>query len=261
MKSLALGVPVAVLTAFVFAVPLQSSYQASAPPPTLTREVFSGTISNLSGTCNGGNATMSFDSSGVATGPYGGTYSAHVTLSSAFTGSHFEEGFNAPFATAIVNYAVAEVTTFTETFEIRNPAGDLLVSGTKRQLSSGYFRCADVFSETNIVGTITGLPGVFRGLLETSLSYEATIFTPSGTYHDQGSSPLVAEVIELPGIFIALSYNAFSESFASSLPTPSRGVPTTRDNCSHDGWRDRTRADGTPFRNQGDCVQYVETGR
>jgi hypothetical protein len=31
--------------------------------------------------------------------------------------------------------------------------------------------------------------------------------------------------------------------------------------CKHDGWQDLTRADGTIFNNQGDCIQYVNTGR
>jgi hypothetical protein len=29
--------------------------------------------------------------------------------------------------------------------------------------------------------------------------------------------------------------------------------------CKNDGWQQLTRADGTTFRNQGDCVQYVNT--
>ena len=36
---------------------------------------------------------------------------------------------------------------------------------------------------------------------------------------------------------------------------------TTRDACRNDGWESVTRGDGTSFRNQGDCVSYVQTGR
>ena len=36
---------------------------------------------------------------------------------------------------------------------------------------------------------------------------------------------------------------------------------TTRDACRNDGWEEARRADGTSFRNQGDCVSYVQTGR
>ena len=31
--------------------------------------------------------------------------------------------------------------------------------------------------------------------------------------------------------------------------------------CKNDGWQDLTRADGTTFTNQGDCIQYVNTGK
>jgi hypothetical protein len=31
--------------------------------------------------------------------------------------------------------------------------------------------------------------------------------------------------------------------------------------CKNDGWQQLTRADGSTFRNQGDCIQYVNTGR
>jgi hypothetical protein len=38
-------------------------------------------------------------------------------------------------------------------------------------------------------------------------------------------------------------------------------VPTARDDCKNDGWRDLRRDDGSTFKNQGDCIQYVNTGR
>jgi hypothetical protein len=31
--------------------------------------------------------------------------------------------------------------------------------------------------------------------------------------------------------------------------------------CKNDGWQTLTRADGTTYNNQGDCIQYVNTGR
>jgi hypothetical protein len=33
------------------------------------------------------------------------------------------------------------------------------------------------------------------------------------------------------------------------------------DACKNGGWRTLRRADGTSFSNQGDCIQYVNTGR
>jgi len=38
-------------------------------------------------------------------------------------------------------------------------------------------------------------------------------------------------------------------------------APTSKDDCKGNGWQTRTRADGSTFKNQGDCVQYVNTGK
>ena len=38
-------------------------------------------------------------------------------------------------------------------------------------------------------------------------------------------------------------------------------VPTNKDQCKNDGWKTRVRGDGTTFKNQGDCIQYVNTGK
>lgn len=38
-------------------------------------------------------------------------------------------------------------------------------------------------------------------------------------------------------------------------------VATSADACKDGGWRTLARADGSAFRNQGDCVSYVQTGQ
>jgi hypothetical protein len=38
-------------------------------------------------------------------------------------------------------------------------------------------------------------------------------------------------------------------------------VATSKDQCKDGGWQMLRRADGTPFKNQGDCIQYVNTGK
>jgi hypothetical protein len=38
-------------------------------------------------------------------------------------------------------------------------------------------------------------------------------------------------------------------------------VPTNKDQCKNDGWKTRVRSDGTTFKNQGDCIQYANTGK
>ncbi|MGB2952449.1 MAG: DPP IV N-terminal domain-containing protein, partial [Gaiellaceae bacterium] len=38
-------------------------------------------------------------------------------------------------------------------------------------------------------------------------------------------------------------------------------VPTDKNQCKGNGWQTLARADGTAFKSQGDCIQYVNTGK
>jgi hypothetical protein len=38
-------------------------------------------------------------------------------------------------------------------------------------------------------------------------------------------------------------------------------VPLSMDDCKNGGWQTVARADGSGFKNQGDCIQYVNTGK
>jgi len=38
-------------------------------------------------------------------------------------------------------------------------------------------------------------------------------------------------------------------------------LASAKDECKKGGWADLTRADGSSFKNQGDCIQYVNTGK
>jgi hypothetical protein len=38
-------------------------------------------------------------------------------------------------------------------------------------------------------------------------------------------------------------------------------TPGTAGDCKNNGWMTRTRLDGSTFKNQGDCIQYVNTGQ
>lgn len=39
------------------------------------------------------------------------------------------------------------------------------------------------------------------------------------------------------------------------------GLTPTQDGCKQGGWQSLTRTDGSTFKNQGDCIQYVNTGK
>ena len=54
---------------------------------------------------------------------------------------------------------------------------------------------------------------------------------------------------------IAYGGNSITYDFEAFLTASARG------DCTTGGWRAVRRADGTAFKNQGDCVSYVENGK
>jgi hypothetical protein len=54
---------------------------------------------------------------------------------------------------------------------------------------------------------------------------------------------------------IGVSGSNTTYDFEPNLPPP-----TSKDQCKNGGWMSYTDANGTPFKNQGDCVSYVATG-
>ncbi|HYW72835.1 MAG TPA: hypothetical protein VE961_17555 [Pyrinomonadaceae bacterium] len=49
--------------------------------------------------------------------------------------------------------------------------------------------------------------------------------------------------------------------FKPALKINAANVPLTKDDCKGDGWQTRTNGAGQPFPNQGQCIQYVNTGK
>ena len=45
------------------------------------------------------------------------------------------------------------------------------------------------------------------------------------------------------------------------LGEASAKIVSAKNECKKGGWMDLTRADGSSFKNQGDCIQYVNTGK
>ncbi len=52
-------------------------------------------------------------------------------------------------------------------------------------------------------------------------------------------------------------YNGWRLSPDRTSPCSGNNVPTTPDQCRNGGWTTKTRADGSTFKNQGDCMQYT----
>lgn len=81
---------------------------------------------------------------------------------------------------------------------------------------------------------------------------DATIVGGFGVNQGSGNPALTTAVDALK---LGYSGNAVTYDFE-----PYR-VAQTRDDCKDDGWKQVKRADGSSFKNQGDCLQYVNTGK
>ena len=184
--------------------------------------------------------TASYKVTGVAAGPYPGT---------------FEETGTIVFAPGIANPLAPEdpappfgqpVTQFTAKFTIDSPAGQ--VTGTKK-LSVDPASAGECFQGGNeeVIDSIAFLKG----------TYEALIKTPAGTFRDEGitvidytiGTRLDPETQEPNGTF-----GYFIETYASTLTAPELVLPVTKEACMRKDFRNFPDA-----RNQGDCVSFVAT--
>jgi hypothetical protein len=81
---------------------------------------------------------------------------------------------------------------------------------------------------------------------------DATILGGFGVNQGSGNPGLLAAVDKL-----TLGAGGDSVTYDFEL----YHVATSAEQCKNGGWQNVTRADGSSFRNQGDCIQYVNTGR
>ena len=187
--------------------------QAQTLPPTLAGELFSDqNVQMIGGTCNpAGTSTITYYTTGVAVGPYPGTYteSGTATIGPA-AGNGSPNGFELGFITTIDAF-----------FTIDSPTGQ--VTGTKQLTVSGtgMSACYDVQNRPFPDGTL--FTGVFRRLCSCGATflvhYDATIKTTDGTFGDSGGSDLLLEQFEgtVSSGSIAPT-RAFTEAFRSDLP-------------------------------------------
>lgn len=176
----------------------------AATPPTLTGETLASGTTATTDHCTLPGGAETFTFAGAASGPYAGPYSETLT----------------------VTYTSNGRLSMTGSGDFTITAGDTTVTGT-----------------TDIIGTPVcladgGLNFAFSG------SYDATIATASGAFHDEGSTEGQGNT----------SRSDLSEMFTSALPAPIPLLPTNAAQCKDDGWR----SFGV-FKNQGDCVSFVAT--
>ena len=100
-------------------------------------------------------------------------------------------------------------------------------------------------------------PGDLLGLhVEGFISCVFITGNGSADFVSFGSGQVVngTETLDQPGIGLKVDVTATVDG-----TTPPNLVPTTADQCKHGGWRGLADHNGTPFKNQGDCVSFVAT--
>ena len=187
--------------------------------------------------CNpNGTSTITYEASGVAVGPYPGTFHETGTI----TGVSGNPFFAIP----------GQILTFEAEFTIDSPVGQ--VEGTKSGPLAGgpttIFNCVDLLNPNG--------GGDLFSLQSSSVpeSYEATITTPAGTSSDSGRGVTTVTFNQArnPAGEVYLTQKGFYEEFSSTRPV----VPTTKEDCKHGGWQNYPHLG---FKNQGDCVAFVAT--
>jgi hypothetical protein len=68
------------------------------------------------------------------------------------------------------------------------------------------------------------------------------------------------EVGSVTGAFQYVTPTDTSNIFYGTVTLMPLTTPTDKNQCKHGGWKDYVGPDG-PFKNQGDCIQFVNTGK
>ncbi|MEY2578710.1 MAG: hypothetical protein QOI49_1534 [Verrucomicrobiota bacterium] len=76
---------------------------------------------------------------------------------------------------------------------------------------------------------------------------------PTAASNPSGTGAMVSSGVNYVPWLTAM---APSNTCGGGLPQP-----TTAGQCKNGGWQNQFRADGSTFKNQGDCIQYVNTGK
>jgi hypothetical protein len=190
-----LRVLVVALAAAALLVPVAAN--AAPPPPTLTGEHFTSTFIESVGLCDSVNPVILWHASGIATGPYGGTFNE--------TGRFIIDPAGVATTAPLI-----DVTTH---FTIDSPTGQVEGDKTFTISSTGLGQC-QVFDPAFIR---------IKTAKASNLSYVAGIQTRPGRGHayvDCGLSELFFSDVTLPPAF-----QAFGEDFVSSLSEPVRDRP------------------------------------
>lgn len=182
-----------------------SSALADVSPPTLTNEQFVDPAPNITASCDtGGTSTISFTSSGIATGPYPGTF---TEVGVATLGQQSFDQNGTP---------TGPLLTFDAVFAIQSSVGN--VTGTKTLVLPITDPAQVAIGQCGTVGISPQQEELVNLNAHFTVHYDAEISSPAGEFSDHGVDPLVfvnrVTVLAEPNRVIL---EQFFENFASDL--------------------------------------------
>jgi len=195
-------------------------------PPTLSGESFHQDTPTITSIDCKDNVAFTYSATGTASGPYPGRFTITGGVS-------IGPGFILPVS-------------LTGSFTIDSPVGR--VTGTSFSPNVGL-QCPQVTCSGEACDPWGASFGTNTLGFSESDTYEATITTPHGTFSDRG---LFRAFFRREPSDISL--NGFDQNFRSVLDAPEPVRPTRKSQCKKGGWRQ------FGFRNQGQCIRFVQHG-
>lgn len=241
---------------FLPAIMVLSGRAASAAPPPFSLELFEfvGTSAQCGGTAGTDTVTAAWDNSTGAPSPSILLEKLGATTNCAAAG--------VDIITSLEGQAVSNVTELNFEYEDGGHCGggaprfNLELDGA----SNAFLGCNSVLG-TRTPAATAGWTHVEFSAADIAAAVVLAGGTPASTLtdlyiiFDEGSDTPTGGTIGTAGTVNIDNISVNGDVVGS--PTS----PTTKDDCKKGGWMNLMRADGTSFKNQGDCIQYVNTGR
>lgn len=230
--------------------------------------VLSAALLGNAGTAAAANPLLCFDgTTDTANGQTGGvTYGGHCILNATGTGATLDNsvpvgsgdysGVN--FATSSLSgKPLSQVTDLSFTYTGTATAGSPRISlpiDTNGDGTTDFYAFIGAFYCNNGAGFVDPLHDttctIFYTGNTTGDANWATFVAAHPTWKVSNSVPFV--IADDAGLWTVDNVH-LGETTAT--------VATDKSKCKNGGWHDMTRADGSSFKNQGDCIQYVNTGK
>jgi hypothetical protein len=200
-------------------------------------------------------------------GPSDGTiYGGHCTLSAAGTGATLDNTGGDPdgsysgvfyASSSISGKPLSEVTNLSFTYTGTPTAGSPRISlpiDTNNDGVTDFYAFIGAFYCNDGAGLVDPLHDttctIFYTGNTTGDANWATFVAAHPTWRVSNSLPFV--IADDAGLWTVDNVH-LGEAIAT--------VATDKNKCKNGGWQDMIRKDGSSFKNQGDCIQYVNTGK